>query len=674
MAQDKNLKPLKDQDDAKKHGYTPNGDEAKVWSAFLRRKSELLNSRKNVYGLDIDAEMRRMDKMYFRKQADIPVSELDANQRPLAINNAYGKIQTALGILIDRNPKYILEEDNPKYSANRALLKALGEKSFRRTNSLGQFKLSVFNQAKRGWFIGRTFNRQLQHDARFLKSIDDKGKRAYETRKVTKLDDVAYMNLNNFNTWLDEQTRPDDFFSTRDWMWREVWYIDDLRETFPESEFPNMKYVSSGGDTRETIEGVYAVTTSKGQTSSPQSQKPGMTEVFFYENQYADQFIIEMNGVMVVWEPLPQNNKRLSCSYGYWHLRGDDTPYGIGVIEEMEHDEEYIDRINNMDMRQLLLTIAPGGFYSGTEDMEDENMKITPGVFRRTMNPKDVTWLQIPEGNQKGMERVDWIERKQEDKTGISKILEGGMQETETGTAFETGVRRESGLRRLRLPLKSIQYALDNEFNNRIALIQQVYSDFQVEHLVDQEKINAYLDEVGEDPDFYFIENEGVPGKEVFYAKKVRSEMLNLEQAEDGDYVETESPSFFHIKPEMLAFTGIATTDISSLLINSEELEKAETLRMVNLLTPMLAMPMEQTAKLAKQLLQAYNKDIQKWLPQEWIDFLAGKKKQEKKPNGLPGSVLPPEQQELPKPMGGAPTVVPQSEIEGIPSEGFVSQ
>lgn len=613
--------------DPAKGGYNPSGEERKVWDEYQSRKTALLNSRKGIYGQDLDSMMRRFDYKYFRNQADIPASELDANQRPLAINNAYGKIQTALGTLIDRNPKYILEEDHPKYTKYRNLLRALGEKSFRRTNSLGQLKLSVFNQAKRGWFIGRTFNRRLVYDAKFLTNVDNKGKRAYETRCVTKLDDIQYMNLSNYNAWLDEQTKPDDFWSTRDWMWREVWQIDDLRNLFPEKEFPNMKYVSEGGDTSATYESAYNQIGYASNTG--QEAKKHMIELFFYENQYDDKFIIEANGVMIVWEPLPQNHKRLSCTYGYWHLRSDDTPYGIGIIEEMENDEELVDRILNMSMRQLLISIAPMGFYTGSEDLEDENMKVTPGVMRRTMDPRNIAWLPVPPGNQKGLENIQWLESKQEDKTGISELLGGGDANTDTGTAFEASVRREGALKRLRLPLKSIQYALEWEFNNRIGLIQQTYSQFQVEHIVGQDQINDYLDEVKMDPDFFFIENEGEVGKEKFYALKFPTVSLSLEQTEDGEYVEGEKEAFFTIKPEMLAFQGVAIVNIDSLLVASEELEKADTIRLSGILAPLLAGPMEINAKLAKQILQSHNLNPDKWLPQEWIDFLAGKKKEQ---------------------------------------------
>jgi len=655
-----------DETAAEKAGWVPKGEELKVWAQFRRRKSALLQSRYNVYGLNIDAEMRRMDKKYFRRQADIPSSELDANQRPLAINNAYSKIQTAISILIDGDPTYIMESDAPQYDKTKNFLKALAEKSWRNTNSKGQLKLSIFNAARRGWFIGRTYNKRLFHDARFLKDVDTKGRRHYETRLVTKMDDIAYINLSNYNAWLDEQTKPEDFFSTRDWMWREVMYIDDLKRMFPKSEFPNMIHVRAGGDTRENIQGIFSRNSANNKTGiSPMASKRGMTEVYFYENQYSDQFIIEANGVMICAEPLPQNNKRLSCTYGTWHLRGDDTVYGLGIIEEMENDEELVDRILNMTMRQLLLTIAPMGFYSGTEDMEDENMKITPGVMRRTMNPKDINWLEIPQGNQAGMDAITFLKQQQEEKTGISDTLMGNTSGAGGGkspeTAFQVGVDREAGLKRLALPLQSIQYALKNEFDNRIALIQQTYSDFEVQHLAAQEDINDYLDSVKANPEMFHITDEGTP-KEKFYAVKYRQANINVEKTEDGSFIEAETSKFFSIKPEMLAFSGFTSVDMSSLLTSSKALDQADTLRMANLLAPLLQGPPEINAKIAKQMLQAFDKEPNKWLPQAWLDFLAGKKEPPVAANATaaPGSA----------PAGGAPipsaqTVVPNTETGG---------
>lgn len=675
----KNLYAKPEDVDAKKKGYHPKGNEKKVYDQYLDRKNELLDSRKNISGIDIDELMRKLDKQYFNRKADIPASELDPEQTPIAINNAFGKVQSALGILIDRNPEISLEEKSPKYSANRELIRGLAQSSWRNTNSLGQLKLSIFNCAKRGWFVGRTFYRQLKHDARFLEAIEEDpktGKKTmkYEIREIVKVDDVAYMNLNNFNVWLDEQTVPEDFYSTRDWMWREVMHIDDVRKMFPESEYPNMSFVKAGGNTSETIEGqTKNDNSSAGASNEPKETKKGMTEVFFYENQYDDWFIVEVNGVMVVWEPLPQHSKRISCVYGYWNLRNAETIYGIGIPEMMERDESLIDRILNMDMRQLLMTISPPGFYTGTEDPEDENLKYKPGVLRRTMDPKNIQFLSIPEGNQRGIEKIQWVENKEDSMTGINKQLEGENSEGK-GTAFEAGVSREAGLKRLRLPLKSIQYALDWEFRNRIDLIKQVYTDFKVDRIADQEDIMNYLEEVQADPDYYFIENEGVPGQEVFHKKEYREVQLNVEQDEKGNFVETENKKFFKIKPEYLSFEGDVVVDANSILVQSEELEKADTLRMANIVIPLIMQA--DPAKIGrpvKQLLMAFNKDPKKWLPDDWYQSInsAGKLASDKakQPENPEDMGAPEDIQEAAK-ANKLEGVVPQAEVNTKPSLG----
>jgi hypothetical protein len=685
MMATENLAPLKKQPEVVP-SYAPDGDELKVRNQYWRRKGELLNSRKNVYGIDVDQQMRQMDISYFNRVANIPASELDPNQMPIAVNNAFGKIQAALSILIDRSPEISLEENNQRYSANRELIKGLAKSSWRNTNSLGQLKLSIFNCAKRGWFVGRTFHRKLKHDARFLKSIEEaqgskEEKHVYDTKSITKVDDIAYMNINNFNAWIDEQTVPEDFYSTRDWMWREVLHIDDIRKMFPEDEFPNMKYVVEGGDTRETIEGTsYTNYTSANPANEAKETKKGMTEMFFYENQYDDWFIIEINGVMVVWEPLPQDSKRLSVVYGYWNLRGAESIYGIGVIEEMEKWEGMADRIMNMTFRQLLMTIAPPGFYTGTEDPEDANLKYTPGVLRRTLDPKSISWLQIPEGNKDGAEWLAWIENKEDNTTGITKTLEGDGGD-KNSTAFETGVNREASLKRLRLPLKSIQYALDWEFRNRIDLIKQVYTDFEVEHISDPEDIQNYLDEVNADPAYYFIENEGQAGKEVFHKKAYREVQLNVEQDDEGNYVEADQKNFFHIKPDMLHFEGDVIVDIESMLVQSEELEKANTLRLANIIIPLVqgADPAK-VGRAVKQTLLAFNKDTRKWLPDEWINAMntsgsigpsyaqskktaeeEAKKAAEQAQGGATGAGADGAVQPIPSPQ----TVVPQANLDG---------
>ena len=174
-------------------------------------------------------------------------------------------------------------------------------------------------------------------------------------------------------------------------------------------------------------------------------------------------------------------------------------------------------------------------------------------------------------------------------------------------------------MKKLQLPLKSLQMALKWELENHIAFIQQTYSDFQVEHLADPEEIQDYLTEVKGDPEYYYIENEGKEGKEIFWKKTYKEAELKVDQSDDGSFLASENKKFFHIMPKHLAWSGSVTVDIDSILITSEVLEQQNTLRLVNLLLPMFQMPPEIALKPAKQLLASFKKDPKSWLPDAWL-------------------------------------------------------
>jgi hypothetical protein len=186
--------------------------------------------------------------------------------------------------------------------------------------------------------------------------------------------------------------------------------------------------------------------------------------------------------------------------------------------------------------------------------------------------------------------------------------------------------------------------------------------------LTSQEEINDYLDEINKDPRFYHIENEGIPGKEQFHAIKFKQVNLNVDKTEDGKFVEAEQSNFFPILPEYLAFQGFVTPKMESLLVNSEALDQANTLRMTNMLIPLLQGQMETNAKIAKQLLISFNKDQRDWLPQQWIDFLAGKK-QPAAPAGPMEAAMKAAQGDNPPPAAptSAETAVPPNQVNNPP-------
>lgn len=647
---DKNIKPDKEEK-PNLNEYCPKGDERKVYDQYLFRKNELLGTRSNVLGIDIDQRMKDWDNDYFNKVAKIPASELDPEQKPVAINNAFGKIQTALSLLVDRNPDFLLNERLSKYSANNEIMRALLKKSWQRTDSIYQLLLFIFNMAKRGWGVGRTYHKMLDMDGKFRKAVD--GKEVWETERVVKIDDIAFKNLDNHNVWIDEEARPFDFFSVRDWMWREVIHIDKIKRMFPEKEFPNMKYVKVGGNVGETPDGTSQEEESSGQASQRREDKKGMTEVYFYENQFDDKFIVEINGVMVIYEPLPQHHKRLSLVTSFWNLRSAETIYGIGVIEEMERNENIIDRLLNMNMRQLLLSIAPAGFFNGIAgDFDNENFKIKAGVMKRIEgNPKDITFVKIPEPSDKSLKMIQFLEGKEDQDTGITDALAGNLENIPASApAFSLGISREAGLKRLKLPLRSIQYGFNWEGKNRADLIKQVYSNFEVERVINPETIDEYIKEINEDPGFYFLKrdengsfvtvknpkaeesmfiNKNEEGEASVFSRRFPEEQLTIEEDDKGNFIESEDKKFFKIRPEMLSWEGDVTFVIDSILVHSEELEKLDTTRFIELLTGLVQLPPEISEKWIKQATIAFNKDPKKWIPDNFLDIMNKAKQQE---------------------------------------------
>ena len=141
---------------------------------------------------------------------------------------------------------------------------------------------------------------------------------------------------------------------------------------------------------------------------------------------------------------------------------------------------------------------------------------------------------------------------------------------------------------------------------------------------------------------------------------------MQVDQDDEGNFIESDEKKFFKIKPEMLHFEGDVVVDSSSILVQSEELEKADTLRMVNILVPLLQQSDPKVVgRSVKQLLVAFNKDPKQWLPDEWLQTIdsQGKIGSGQAPARQPGQ--PGQDQGQAGQNGELDTVVPEQEVEG---------
>ena len=91
-----NLNPLPEEK-VRDNAYSPTDVEKKVYDQYPRRKGKLQSSRSTASGLNLDTQMRRRDKNYFNREADIPQRNLTSTRTDLHQPRVH-EIQTALGI------------------------------------------------------------------------------------------------------------------------------------------------------------------------------------------------------------------------------------------------------------------------------------------------------------------------------------------------------------------------------------------------------------------------------------------------------------------------------------------------------------------------------------------------------------------------------------------------
>ncbi len=602
---------------------------------------ELQGHRSDHYGQDLDSLWAQADEAYIphrlkkggRKalaedetkgwRGTSSIVELGSStwQSDVAHSNPFIKIQTALSILVDQNPGGVFTATTKKYQATTELIKQLYQRSWEYAKSKSQLKLFVYNLAKYGFAIARTYPLRITRKVKVLSEYNEENPEdsVYEEKEIVEYNDIFRENLDPRNAWLDDMAKPNNVHSIRDWSWRKVYAFDTATEEF--GKYKNWKFVQPGGVTDEVLN-------VKKNGKNKNIQTKDLVEVYFYENRLKDLFMVIANGVPVIIEPLPIADstglKKLSCWQAYWNLRHAESPYGVGIYEAIRYDQGILDRIRNMTIDQLTLSIYKMFFYSGTQALTDTgNITISPGVGKQALDPKNITFLEIPGPGKDAYDGIAAFKHDVDEASGIGDPLLGIPNEN-SKTAFELAQNKEAALKRLKDPLDNILEALNIEGYITTSLIQMLYSVPETFKVTDPELVNAYLQEVGSDPDLYERDDEGT-----FTAKVFREFPLNLDEDEEGNLTETQESQFFRVKPKFLQWEGIINIKAQSLLTPSKQIDKTLELEMYNMLIPLLQpMPNPMTGmddkpltygKIAKSIVKLYEKDPKEILPDSWL-------------------------------------------------------
>lgn len=651
--------------------YNAQGEELETLNFIEKRITSMKEYRKNVMGKNIEKIWEEADKEYqpeelkFDSQGKrfetddelglrarlVPIGSDRENWRSTNSDpTLYAKIQTALSILLDKNPEAFFIATSKKYDATTKLAYSLWKNSWEVDQSRQQLKLFIFNLSKYGWAVGRTYPKIVKRPKKILTEIDTENpdNNKYQETEITDYNGVHRENLDLYKTWIDEMARPNDSLSVNDWYFEKDYSYDSAELEF--GNYNNWKFVKKNARVEDD--------------KSSQAERKDIITIGFYENKIKDLsgIYIPSQKIILSYSPLPNDEGLLSLWHTYWTLRDARIPYGIGLWEIIRQDKNLYDKMNNMTIDQLVLSIYKMFFHSGTSNLiGDGAMKIEPGKGQAMIGGK-LEWLEVPGPGKEAWEGLKYVKSKMDDNSGITPTIEGEVTGKTLGEILHA---KEAALKRLNIPLDNIAEALQEEAFESLSWMSQTLSIPEVKEFANENDLMAYEKESGLNK---FIssptQNGGVEG--IFYPQV----SLNLDFDKNQNLIESKEARFFQIENDIpassLKWKGIIKVVPRSILSPSLELEKQRKAEMFNIIVPLLSGDPALFIKPIEQLLKINDEDLEDWLPDSWIQFKEGGGNPMEQqplfvPNGMPQGESMQAEQGMQMPQGQ--TVVPKGQV-----------
>lgn len=527
------------------------------------------------------------------------------------------KIQTAISILVDQNPEAVFKATEDKFKPISVIAKAIWKRSWNVAQSKEQLKLFIFDLAKYGWAIGRTYPRLVQREGEILTELDinNPDNNKYKKVKITEFNDIYREVLDPYRTWIDDMTNLKDPFSCDDWYFEKDFSKDTFEREF--GMYANAKYVKFGtkgtGNETDNVEG-----------NDETKQRTDLITLGFYESKNKDSYVIydEKDGVIVYYSPLPNDEKKLSNWWAYWIERDPRTPYGIGLYEIIKNNKVLYDRLENMTMDQLVLSIYSMLFYTGTNQaVGDGNNTISPGLMKQKLPGTTIEQVKI-DFDPTSFEGIKFMGERMDDNTGITPTLQG---EVEGKTLGEVLHAKDSALKRLNIPLSNIASGfIEKDAYLTLSWANQVYSLPEVMEFASQKELDDFKAESEKEPENVMMGEDGT-----ITADFPRTLDLSLDQDREGTLIESPEDRFFTVGKDLprksIKWEGQITVSPQSIIAPSQELDRQRKMELFNMVFPatqmitqMMAMQDFQSAvDLAKPVVQIL--EIQNEEPKDWL-------------------------------------------------------
>ena len=555
----------------------------------------------------------------------VPIGNEDADWRSdVSEPTLLSKVNTALSILMAQNPDATFKALNDKFKKNTYFAYSLWKRSWVVAKSINQLKLIVFDLAKYGWAIGRTYPRYIARKGEVLIEVNDDHpeKNKYEEVNIVQYNDVYRERLDPHKTWIDDMANLMDPFSTNDWYYEKDYSWDAFQTEF--GDYANIKYVKKGGVVKGNDE-------EDGNDAT--EMRDDIITVGFYESISKDLYAIRVPSqeVTLYYSPLPNNKKKLSCWWTIWNIRDPRTPYGIGLYEIMKNDKVLYDRMKNMTVDQLVMAIYPMLFFSGAGGMTNDNtFSISPATIKQKAPGTQIDQVDI-KYDTRGWEAIEKIREQMDDTTGITPTLQG---QTEAKTLGQSLQDKEGALKKLSIPLGNISSMIGEEAYISLCWMKQIYSIPEIRKFASEEDIQAYVDETGKlAQNILPTKTDPTTGAPLEVQADFFPQLEMSMENRDGELIESKENQFFNVGTDIelsyLDWEGMIEVKTDSMLSPTPELERQRKMELFNLLQPVIAqiaMAIKEDvdlaialAKPAIQLLETQNEKPKLWLPDELI-------------------------------------------------------
>lgn len=546
-------------------------DEERDVLLFVKERFKAMNDKKKELGIYYKCDL--YDRLYTPhrvlkvvdeekefERSHLTVDEEDGRKSNKSKPIAFEKVQTALAIIIKRNPQASLSPKNPKYKAFNELVKQAYEDNWDCNRLVIELRKFVFHLAKYGIAYAR---RYVKKKYKVIHTDDGK-------KRIVDFFDTIFETIHPKKVWLDENC--DNPRNARDCFIIEDFTLQALKDLYPEEKYPNMKYVSKGA---------WLETAGKNKNNK-EEDKSNKCQLAIYENEAKDIKLIIANGILIsgVDGHLPAH--QLSIIGDKWAEK-DDSYDGIGVCQVLENYQPIIDDIANADIDLIRQMIRPDLYVGNGLNIEDEEDDNVDGqrVIKVDGDLGQMKWDRPPRDGQadtKAQQLSDEVSKA----VGISDDL---ASQSEAKTLGQASFNRENSLRRLSLPLESIKYVIEDDARKALPLLKIVNSSpISTYEIEDEEELREAQEVLKQNPDDErFVLNKS--GKII--RRKFKELELNIEYDKENETFNlSEDKKFWEMIPSTFDWEGKINIVPMSFLPKSASMEMQGAIQDMNLLLP----------------------------------------------------------------------------------------